>query len=187
MRNYFLIIAAALFISCNSNQQSIKLQEEQTQSDKCVSYPQIVDSLHLQDLYDSARWYIYTLQCDENYLPKSDTSKSISFGELPLAFDNLFIRHDTLDINFNFVDKQEPILNSMNRGNKSIVVGVGFNMKSKSKIYMSFDGGNVRSKGDPTSRYENPLQPEVIKYIKGNWDKLNECFRELAERKGINK
>ena len=37
------------------------------------------------------------------------------------------------------------------------------------------------------NRYENPLQPEVSSYIKKNWDKLNECFRELAEQNGINK
>lgn len=175
-----------MLFGCNSNQQNTKQKEVETKADECFVYPSIVDSLQLKDLYDSARWYIYTIQCDGNYLPKSDTSKSIPFGELPLAFDNLLIRHDTLNINFNFMDKGKPILNSMNRSNKSIVAGVGFNLKSKSKIYMSFDGGNMRSKG-ATTRYENPVQPEVLSYIKINWDKLNDCFRELAKRKGINK
>jgi hypothetical protein len=184
MRYHFFIIALMLG-SCNSNQQNTKPQENKSQSDKCFNYPQIVDSLQLKDFYDSARWYIYTLQCDEKYLPKDDTAKSMAFGELPLRFANLNIRHDTLDINFDFMDRQQPILFGMNRNYKSIIAGVGFNIKLKSKIYMSFDGGTQSEKGDPTSRYVNPMQPEVIKYIQENWDKLNECFRELAERKGI--
>lgn len=168
--------------SCNSNQQDTKQNE--TEKNRCFVYPSVVDSLQLKDLYDSARWYIYALQCDENYLPKSDTTKSITFGELPLKFDNLVIRHDTLDMNFSFMDKQEPILFSMNRSYKSIIAGVGFNMKTKSKIYMIFPGGNVTYKGG-FNRYENPMQPEVIKYVKENWNKLDGCFRELAKSNGI--
>ncbi len=48
-----------------------------------------------------------------------------------------------------------------------------------SNTTITYEGG--------VNRYENPLQPEVLKYIKENWYKLDECFRALAERKGINK
>jgi hypothetical protein len=183
---YYIFITVVMLFSCNSNQQNAKQREVVTLTNKCFVYPSIVDSLQLRDLYDSARWYIYILQCDENYLPESDTSKSIPFGELPLKFDDLIIRQDTLNINFSFMDKQEPILFSMSRSHKSIIGGVGFNIKSRSKMYMIFPGGNVTYKGG-VNRYENPLQPEVIKYIKENWGKMNDCFRKLAEQKGINK
>ena len=51
---------------------------------------------------------------------------------------------------------------------------------------MIYPGGNVTQRRG-NSRYENPLQPQVINYIKGNWEKLDICFRELAEHEGIKK
>ena len=186
MKNYLIIIALLLF-SCNSNQQNKKQNKNEVVNDRCFVYPSEVDSLHIQDLFDSARWYIYALQCDENYLPKSDTSKSISFGELPLRFDNLFIKNDTASLIFNFMDKDQIILPSMTRDYKQLATGVGFNLKAKKKIYIISSNTTITTKNNPTSRYENPMQPEVIKYIKDNWDKLNDCFRELAKRKGIKK
>lgn len=174
-----------MLFSCNSNQQKTEQKKNEIANDSCFVYPSEIDSLHIQDLFDSARWYIYTLQCDENYMPKSDTSKSISFGELPLRFDNLFIKNDTVSLLFNFMDKEQIILPSMTRDYKQLATGVGFNFKAKKKIYIISSNTTITSKNNPTSRYENPMQPEVIKYIKDNWDKLNDCFRELAERKGI--
>ena len=143
--------------------------------------------MHVQDLYDSARWYIYTRYCDVLYKPKSDSLLSKPFGELELKFDNLWIKNDTAALIFYFTYKGEAILPSMMREYKQLATGVVFDVKTKTKIYIISSNTTITYKGDPTSRYENPLQPEVIKYIKENWDKLNECFRELAERKGINK
>ena len=71
---------------------------------------------------------------------------------------------------------------------KQLVTGVGFNMKNRKKIFMeSSSGFSVVTVGGEDNRYENPLQPKVLAYIKSNWDKLNDCFREIAELKGIKK
>ncbi|HYC40317.1 MAG TPA: hypothetical protein VEB63_07490 [Chitinophagaceae bacterium] len=186
MRTYFIILALAAF-GCNSNQQQEKRNEAASINGKCFTYPASVDSLQVKDLYDSARWYVYTWHCDQSYLPKSDSSKSIMFGELPLKFSNLTIRQDTLQLNFDFIDESEPypILPSMTRDNKELVTGVGFDMKARKRIYMSSPNGfSIVEKGS-TTRYENPLQPEVLAYIKNNWNKLDSCFKELAERKEI--
>jgi SpoVK/Ycf46/Vps4 family AAA+-type ATPase len=145
----------------------------------------MVDSLHLQDLYDSARWYIYTEYCDVLYLPKTDSLLSKSYGEIELKFYSLFIKNDTAKLSFDFIDKGEIIMSSMTRDNRSSNTGVGFDLKTRKKIYESYPGFTYTSKGDPKSRYENPLQPEVLKYIRENWDKLDNCFRELAKQKGI--
>jgi hypothetical protein len=154
-------------------------------NDICFVYPSSVDSLHLKDLYDSARWYVYSWHCDENYLPKSDTAKSVTFGELPLSFDNLIFKHDTLELIFNFLDKQESIIPSMARDNKELSTGVAFNVKSKRKIYMLSPNGYSTFANGGNNRYENSLQPEVLTYIHNNWNKLNNCFKELAKQKGI--
>lgn len=185
MRYYFLLIGLALF-GCNSNEQNPRQKEVEIKSDKCFVYPSVVDSLRIKDLYDSARWLVYTLQCDQKYLPKKDSSRSITFGELPLDFQYTGLKHDTLEIIFEFMDNGQIILSSMTRDNKKTSTGVGFDIKTRTKIYMIFDGGTVTYKGG-TNRYVKPLQPEVESYIKFNWDKLNDCFRKLAEKKGIKK
>jgi hypothetical protein len=141
----------------------------------------------LQDLYDGARWYIYTQYCDELYKPKSDSLLNKPFGELELKFDNLAIKSDTLALIFDFMYKGQPVLPGMMRDDKQLATGVGFDVKTKKKIYIISSNTTISHKGNPKSRYENPLQPEVIKYIIENWDKLNECFRELAVQKGISK
>ena len=91
--------------------------------------------MQISDLYDSAKWYVYTWHCDEYYLPKSDTSKSVTFGELPLKFDILTFENDTVELNFNFFDKQQSILPSMTRNAKELSTGVGFNMIQKKSLY----------------------------------------------------
>jgi hypothetical protein len=75
----------------------------------------------------------------------------------------------------------------MMRDDRQLATGVGFDVKTRKKIYIISSNTTITYKGDSKSRYENPMQPEVIKYIKENWYKLNECFRELAEQKGIKK
>ncbi len=85
MRYYLLIISIMLF-NCNSNQHNAKVKEAEIESDKCFEYPSIVDSLHVQNLYDSARWYVYALYCDKLYQPKNDTLPKYHFGQLELRF-----------------------------------------------------------------------------------------------------
>jgi hypothetical protein len=186
MRNYLLILALVSF-RCTSNQQQSKQNGVHGRDEKCFSYPATVDSLHVRDLYDSARWFIYTWHCDQNYLSKSDSSKSVTFGELPLNFKNLAFKHNTIEINFSFMDKEEAILPSMTKDIKELSTGVGFDITSKQKVYMLSPNGFSTTLSGGANRYENPLQPEVLTYIESNWNKLNSCFKELAERKGIMK
>ena len=162
---------SVFIFSCNTNQQPTTKTNVIMQADSCFLYPVSVDSMQIKNLYDSARWYIYLWHCDQYYNPKSDTAKSISFGELILKFDNLTFKHDTLELTFKFMDKQQPILPSMTRDYKELVTGVGFDMKTKNKIYMlSPNGFSTTIKGG-TNRYANPLQPVVLSYIKSSWDK----------------
>lgn len=186
---YFFLIAAITVFGCNSNQGDKKQDEADNNMNKCFVYPTEIDSLQVKDLYDSARWYVYAWHCNERYLSKRDTSENMTFGELPLKFNNLSFRKDTLEINFDFIDEYEhyPILPSMTRDNKQFLSGVGFDMKTRKRVYMlSPSGFSTVEKGN-TTRYENPLQPEIVAYIKNNWNKLDSCFKELARKKGMAK
>lgn len=184
---YFFLIIATILQSCNSNHQHTLHNKNEIANANCFTYPSEIDSLRMQDLYDSARWYIYTRYCDVLYKPKSDSLLSRPFGELELKFDNLFIKNDTAAFIFNFLDKGKPILTSMMRDHRQLTTGVGFDVKTRKRIYLISTYTTITYKVDPKSRFENPLQPEVITYIKANWEKLDNCFRELAKQKGVNK
>ena len=182
-----LILLTVIALSCNSNKQPAKQTEQASLDSKCFTYPKSVDRLQVRDLYDSARWYVYVWHCDEAYLPKSDTSRSVTFGELPLKFNNLGIKGDTIEIYFDFIDESEPhpILPSMTRDNNEFLSGVAFNIKTRKKVYMLSPNGFSAVDRGPTTRYEKPLQPEVLAYIKKTWDNLDICFKELVKQKGI--
>ena len=143
-------------MSCNSNEIKNTTSSQEI-PDYDIPYPHIIDSLKLRDLYDSAIWFIYTCNCDGKYLPKSDSAKTISFGTLPLRFEDLIIKNDTLELHFNFLDKNEIILPTMTRDFRQLLTGVGFNIKEKKKIYMwSPSGYSLVQKGG-VNRFENPL------------------------------
>lgn len=181
------ILLFVVVLGCNLNKKKIKKDNIKVAKDECFIYPAIIDSFNIRNLYDSARWYIYTWHCDERYLSKRDTTESISFGELPLKFNNFAFRGDTLEMNFDFIDQYEhrPILPSMTRNNIQFLSGVGFDMKTRKKIYMLSPNGFTTIVKGASNRYENPLQPEVLSYIKNNWNKLDSCFKKLVEQKGV--
>lgn len=185
MRGKYILYAFFIF-SC-SNPAKSKKEMFTNVEPKCFAYPPSIDSMNLDALYDSARWFIYTWHCDQAYLSKKDTLKSITFGELPLRFDNIKLENDSLELNFYFIDNGQIILSSMTRDFSKLNAGVGFNMKSKQKICMISPNGFsiVQTRGN--NRFEQPLQSEVLDYITNHWNRLNECFRELAIAHGITK
>lgn len=177
-----------ILFGCNSSHENVnKFEIENNSIDNCFTYPSRIDSLKVTDLYDSARWFLYTYHCDQFYKSKKDSSFNKSFGELELKFNNIFIKNDTAEFFFDFIDNGEPILLSMMRVYKPLVNGVGFDVNKREKIYMIASNISFSNKGNPKNKYVNPLQPEVLNYIKSNWNKLNECFRALAKQKGISK
>ncbi|OJW35493.1 MAG: hypothetical protein BGO54_04075 [Sphingobacteriales bacterium 46-32] len=184
MKHIVWIAIAIVSLNCNNDKKESGKVTTTLNSDNCFVYPSVVDSLGVHDLYDSTRWYVYTWECDGTYLPKSDTTKSITFGELPLQFKDLSLKNDTLMLNFFYLDEQTPILTSMTRDNKELVTGVVFNIKTKKKISMSFGGGTITISGGD-NRFQNTLHPEVALYLEHHWAALNNCFKKLAEKNGV--
>jgi len=186
MRQIALLVLCVFTFCCNTKQsdkKSIVIPVNNT----CTAYPKIVDSLKLRDLYDSAKWYVYTWHCNDVYLPKSDTSKRYTYGEMELIFDELHFKHDTVEINFHFFDGKGIILPSMSRNYKELSTGTAFALKARKKIYMISPNGFSSTIQGGVNRFETPLTPEVALYIENTWDKLNHCFRKLAEQKGVKK
>lgn len=184
MKKYLQILAITAF-ACTSNQERKKETNQRSTIKVCFDYPRKVDSLKLNSLYDSARWFIYTWHCDQRYMSKSDSIKPITFGELPLRFNNLNFKHDTIELTFVFMDNGRAVLPSMTKDLKQLSTGVGFDLKTNRKIYMLSPNGFYSTIKGGANRYENPLVPEVLNYIEMNWDNLDNCFKSLATQKGI--
>jgi hypothetical protein len=179
-----LMVLLFCFASCQLKEK--KNIDLVTYSESCKScYPADIDSLHLQTLYDSARWVIFTWQCDFPYRPKADTLVNKTFGELLLSFDHLIMKGDTIEFRFKYIDSNKTIGSYAVRDFIELVTGVGYTSVSHEKIYVSSPNGFNWHTDDPNSRYINPLQPNVIDYIKRNKAKLNPWFREEAVRRKV--
>lgn len=175
-------------LACNQGSSKSKKSDKRTlleTAEVCSDYPSEIDSLNLQSLFDSARWYIYTWQCDLPYISKKDTLRQRTFAELELVFSRLTIDSDTLELNFDFIDNRAPVLSTSMKNYTELLTGVGFNVKSHQKIYMSSPNGFTMTTKGGMSRFEQPLQPEVIKYIAEKWGNLNPCFRYLTDKQRL--
>ena len=180
------LIPILLLFSCMSNPGNKEKIGYNAADGNDLIYPRQVDSLHFTDLYDSAKWYLYAINTDQYYRPKRDSSASIPLGYLELRFSSVYITHDTLIVFFHFMDKDKVILPSMTRDNAQFTGGVGFLRKTKQRIFQVFSGVYYSEGGySPTSRYFNPLQPEVLAFIRNNKDKLNPWFKAQAKRRKI--
>ena len=182
---YIHLTTLIVLFACNSDRNSSKKGEIDDRNDQCFAYPAEIKSLGNQSLYDSAIWYVYMWQCDQVYIPKSDTLTHKYFGELELRFGHLFLKHDTLELNFNFIDRGNPIVPSMMQNYRELVTGVGFDLKAKRRIFMISPNGFSISEHGGSNRYENPKQPQVLQYVKSHEEKLNGCFRQLLRSYGI--
>lgn len=126
---------------------------------------------------------MFIWHCDWRYLPANDSNNklSITFGQLPLGFDSMQVKHDTIEFYFRFRDHGVPVWGPRLRDNALVMDGVAFNLTGK-KLYLMSSANYVERDSGSTTRFTNPLQPEIVKYIDSNWTKLDPCFRLLAEK-----
>ena len=162
---YIVLLFLLFFYSCNTKQRP------QTE---CFDYPPQIDSLQVQDLYDSARWYLYTWlgeRQDDNYY----------WGELEMRYNSFFLRNDSLEIFFDLY-LPESFRNADNKSRRVSDPSFAFDIKTRKKLW----GWNINGfssgiyPGDIS--FDNPRSPEVLDFINAHKDKLNPCFLELAKK-----
>jgi len=155
-------------------------------------YPSEVKHLGLQQQYDITRWYMYCILCDREikFTKETGEKEKISYGLLPLKFDHVEIRKDTVEIDCYFYYK-DILIDGVTTRNYSLwgLVFKGksnkpiqFSTQSTGRYYMAICDGAPK---DCQVRELNPLQPEVIKYIKQNKEKLDPWFRKQAQKRGV--
>jgi hypothetical protein len=190
MKHLITILALIILIctlNCNSAQKktptSVFLQN-QSANDNCATYPSTLSSVLLRKEYDSARWTLFVWHCDWPYLPNKGTNirTNRTFGQLPLWFDSLRQKHDTIEFYFRFRDKDTPIWAFDLKDRPLLMNGVAFDQKTGKKLYLISTANYSQNENGTTSRFEYLLQPEVVKYIDSNWAVLDPCFRFLANK-----
>lgn len=166
-----------------------------THSDKeaiyepCKGYPAVITQFELQHQFDNTKWMLYCLHCDEKLNFQSTlNNKDVTFGELPLRFTMFNIRKDSIEIGFKFYYNDRPC--DIQLVKNIIDVGAVYKYGSDTVVYWisptTMKYFYVRCLvADCPSRYVNPLQPEVYKYIRNNHKKLNPWFRKEAIRRGV--
>jgi hypothetical protein len=158
-----------------------KKKDTEKETSKCFSYPVIIDSLHFEHFYDSARWYIYTWNCDKKFIPRKQNGSIKTFGELDLRFNKLTITNDTMKILFNFYNGAEMVYPGNTKDNVLFASGVLFDLRKKTKIdLVGFEGYSFNEVGG-SNRYENPLNGEVIAYFNKHTN-INPCFIALYKK-----
>jgi hypothetical protein len=193
MRNIKYLLLLLVFSACRNQNPK---DENQISSIKEVNskgneYPRIVDSLKITDLYDSARWIIYCMNCDDTCLSqnKNQLKKVITVGETELVNGGIKLYNDTIDFTFKYyMDTSEVKLTEW--GYNYAGKGVQYKLSKKrllsvigytTAVYMHVYG----IQKDTNNRMFVPLQPEVIKYINENKNKLNPWFYNEAKRRGV--
>ncbi|WP_129022409.1 hypothetical protein [Edaphocola flava] len=190
-----ILLALSIIISgCSeSSQQSQKQQSH---------YPGIVDSLQVNNWYDSTKWYLYTYYCMDTPKLILDNEKetnlvNLPYGSLELKFDSLQVINDSFYLFFDFYNHTEnkllvpgnyPDIHVISNGlmfRKATVDSVLCiaNSNSSYRLKCTFFSKEIL---DTTSfKLIKPLQPDVIHFIRTNSKSLNPWFLEQAKKRGV--
>lgn len=179
-----LLLAALLFSTCKNDYSKRHVSE--INKDETQNYPRIVDSLKLNDFYDSAKFYLYIYHCNLKYEPKlNDKKDEIFLSFLDLSFDTLKIKNDTVELYYKFKDGNKIVDPYHLKRFIYLKNGVGFRISNKEKLYLTTDRNMVVTETGSSSRFVNALQPDVVTFLKMHKNKINLWLKEQVEKRGI--
>jgi hypothetical protein len=150
-------------------------------------YPRVIDSLNMREMYDQDKWAMYCLYCDDTCYMERDKDEPRLFSTLDLRLKEVRQFNDTVEMDFNFYIHDTLRCKIAADGNRFYIKdGVGYRRGSDSIIYYTSSTTMKRFwERGLKSRYANPLQPDVVTFIKDNKEKLNPWFREEAKKRGV--
>jgi hypothetical protein len=190
-RNIKCIIIVFCFFLASCNSESKRRGNEIVEADTTLpeeAYPGQIKKLNLEALFDKTKWTIYCIYCDDTVKFEKSTGITdiITFASLDLRFDTIHQFNDTTEIILSFYFRDTIKCEFGTVRNLGLVTGVGF-IKGYDSIYYYTTSSTMRRfwvKGS-SSRYTNPLQPEVVEYIKINKEKLHPWFYSEAKKRGL--
>lgn len=145
------------------------------------------DSVKYAALYDSAKWLMYCIHCDEMTKCRAQYSslRPAFLSSLGIKFWCAVEKGDTVEIfsEFYYRDSLACDINSLSNYS-DILDGIAFDKRSGKRLY--YIRGNASfTVVDASSRYVNALQPDVISFIRRHKYELNGWFKGEAERRGL--
>lgn len=209
------IALSLMFLSCQNHTEegkqahrNIEEENEQNVNDTGIynyscnnninAIPQDVREYGLEYLYSTTKWFLYCYNCDRTIRimdDDNDTVNRITYGEIDICLGILKLSNDTVQMLFRFTYDGKVI--RAPREDLSEYIGAIFYNKNDSKISRFFvvdhkvqlgavgTISNNPPEGYTDKRLYVPLQPDVIKYIRKNKDKLNTWFRQHHWKKLI--
>jgi hypothetical protein len=189
MKSLLYIFLATVLYSCTDKPDRKKVAVEE-------EYPKIVDSLGAQKYYDDAKWKISCIYCDDTVTYQisrsmkedTDLKTNLTYGMIPVKCEWVNFRsNDTLEMSFlHYLNDSTYSSYRYLKGFESIK-GIAYSILGDSILYyLGPLGRQTIECGSPCpARSINPLQPEVIAYIKKNRDKLDPWFRVEAVKRGV--
>lgn len=174
---YILPIIFISIISCNNKKVP-----------KTLNHPQISKN-KFEDLKDETKWRLFCINCDKVCIlsERVQIKDTVDYGSLNVKFEKLNILNDTIEISMDFYynDTIKCDINTVWHFD-ILASGLAFNLNSDSVLYfLTKTTAGRMSDVDSNNRDRDPLQPDVINYIKNNRQKLNPWFREEAKRRKV--
>jgi hypothetical protein len=165
-----LFIILLFCISCRNNKNSKPLDISKNTSSSNV------DTLEIKKQYENGKWWLYCIYCDDTvrFEPRYKVLDTITFSQLSLKQTFIRKNKDTLEISYCFYYHDSiPCLQDVikNRPFHSVVF-IGNDIKP---FEFGDNRGYMWDRGTST-RLNDPIKPEVIKFIRENADKLNPWF-----------
>jgi hypothetical protein len=190
-RNYLLYAYLMSVASgCKLDATDKRVLNTAATNEYASGYPKEINSAELQKLYDETKWRLYCIHCDQKivFVDKSLTS-DITFGQCKLQFDQINQWADSVEVDF-FFYYQNIKLNAATLMMTLPTYGAVYKLPDSLVQYRSRDivryfSHTCMDKQDCHDRYVTPQQPEVIRYIKQNKNKIDPWFRKEAIKRGV--
>jgi len=173
MIKLFAILTILICVGCN-NEKS----KDVSQKSIISLYPKEIDSLGYKDIFDTAKFYLYAYDCDKKFALINDTTKKDMYlSYLPLEYDTLKIKGDTAEFYFMYRYKEVKLDPNSLKEFVHYKNGIAFNLKNKKPLYLTTDRNLIVKEVGNQSRFVNPLQKEVIEFVKSNAENINQWFK----------
>ncbi len=183
-KNWILIKRIKAFVVITSSLLSFQCLAQE--------YPREIIQTGKQNLYDKAKYFLYCTQgpLKLKFAEPSKKKLNVTCGTLPLKFDHLEVRGDTVEIDFFFYYRNKrvdgrlvddlPLWGVVYVGNSDKIILLSSRSEVRYFGYTCID----EKKG--CKGFEDYLNtPSNIKYIKQNKNKLDPWFRQEAIKRGV--
>lgn len=188
LRNNLLVFFSLGFGCCRNPGHPPSTERQKPAVQMQAGYPQDIVRYGLARQYDRAKWTLYCLYGPDTceFLPRANVSGTVTFGELDLRFNRLRRTGDTLEIYFDFYFHDTVKCDFRVLENYYYLRGAGFLHGADSVFYWISPTTMVYLRpGGSKNKYNNPLQPKVLVYIKENKARLAPWFQSEARRRGV--